>query len=110
MASASIGGSPSTIQSARKRPAPPPSITPMLEPVSSHALSSPKAGPTSGFASGVNVIGPLTTVLMPACASAGTRSMAIATMGSTRSRSGGSSSMPNSGGMPSTPHGRPSAS
>ena len=31
----------------------------MLEPVSSQARSRPKAGPTSGFASGVNVIGPV---------------------------------------------------
>ena len=82
----------------------------MLEPVSSQASSSPKAGPTSGFASGVNVIGPCTMVLIPACTSAGTRSIASATMDSTRSSSGGNSSMPNSGGMPSTPHGRPCAS
>ena len=82
----------------------------MLDPVSSQALSSPKAGPTSGFASGVNVIGPCTTVLTPARASAGTRSMASAAIGSIRSSSGGRSSMPNSGGTPSTPQGRPSAS
>ena len=85
-------------------------MTPMLEPVSSQAFGRSNAGPMRGFASGVKVMGPLTIVRIPPSASAGTRFIAASTMGSTRSRSGGSSSMPKSAGKPSTDHGRASFS
>ena len=102
MASASIGGAPWVIQWARNQPAPPPSMTPIEDPVRSHALDNPWAGPIKGFASGVKVMGPLITDLMPPVSKAGTRAMASRMMCSTRSRSGGIKSAPNSGGHPST--------
>ena len=97
-----MGGAPSVIQRARNHPAPPPSITPIDDPVSSHALLRPCAGPISGFASGVKVIGPFTTVLIPALPRAGMRSSAALIICSTRFRSGGNRSAPKSGGTPST--------
>ena len=64
-------GSPSVIQVARARPTPPPWDSPAITAQATQQLRMPRIGPTSGFPSGENVNGPLTTDRMPAVSMAG---------------------------------------
>ena len=79
----------------------PPCIIPQPVPIANHMLGTSKAGPTIPITSGLQVIGPATTLAMFASANTGIRSIAAAVLSLILSRSLSNSSFPKPGVTPS---------
>ena len=101
----SMPGSPSTIQCAIARPAPPEPAMPAVKPQATKKLSSSGAGPRIGSPSAETGIGPLIRLRTPSSLKIGRRSLRQRRDRSKRSKFDGNSCRAKSAGMPRSPKG-----